>query len=179
MRKTRLILFPALMAVLGLGGCGTFAGGNSKPDEFRVVTKAPLVMPPEYKLLPPRPGEVGPEELRASQAARRAILGTAAGSSTRASIGERALVQSAARGEYDPDIRAKLDIETAQLTTKTKSFADRILFWRNGDTYMGDSTPLDADAEAERLRREKLIKGATGGGKVVIRKRGRVRLPGL
>ncbi len=178
MRKTRLTLYPALLAVLVTGGCGTFGGGSSKPDEFRVVTKAPLVMPPEYKLLPPRPGEVGPQDLRASQAARKAMLGQVS-SPDKASIGERALVQSAARGDYDPSIRAKLDIETAQLTTKSKSFADRILFWRNGDTYIGDDTPLDADAEAERLRRAKLIKGATGGGKVVIRKSHRVRLPGL
>ena len=178
MLKTHVILAPALVLVLALGGCGTFGGARSKPDEFRVVTKAPLVMPPEYKLLPPRPGEVGPQDLRASQAARKAMLGTVAGNA-KASTGEQALVRSAARGDYDANIRAKLDIETAQLTTKSKSFADRILFWRKGKSYIGDDTPLDADAEAERLRRQKLVKGATGGGKVVIRKRGRVRLPGL
>ena len=176
--NTRLAGLALLALALVLGGCSTFNRGRNKPDEFKVMTKAPLVMPPEYNLLPPRPGEAGPQDLRASEAARRAMMGKAP-ADTIASVGERALVATAAQGNLDPDIRAKLDIEGGQLTTKSKSFADRILFWRHGDTYMGDSTPVDADAEAERLRREKLIRGATGGGKVQIRKSHRVRLPGL
>ncbi|VAV95667.1 hypothetical protein MNBD_ALPHA06-1288, partial [hydrothermal vent metagenome] len=40
---------------------------------------------------------------------------------------------------------------------------------------------LDADAEAERIRRKELGDSATGGGEVVIRKAGRsrIKLPGL
>jgi Protein of unknown function (DUF3035) len=170
-------IIPTAFALM-LGGCGTFGSGKNQPDEFKVLTMAPLVVPPEYNLLPPRPGELGIEDLRASEAARQAILGTAR-SNSKASAGERALVQSSTRGVVDSSIRTKLDAESGNLTVKSKSFADRILFWRDGDTYIGDETLLDADAEAERLRREKLVKGAIGNGKVKISKGSKIRLPGL
>ncbi len=178
MNRTRTaLLIPAAFALL-LGGCGTLGGGKNQPDEFKVLTMAPLVVPPEYNLLPPRPGELGIEDLRASEAARKAMLGRARPEAI-VSPGERALLANSTRGKLDPSIRTKLDAETQQLTVKSKNFADRILFWRKGDTYIADETMLDADAEAERLRREKLVKGATGGGKVAIKKGGRIRLPGL
>ena len=174
--RTALIL-PAVLA-LALGGCGTTRGGKNQPDEFKVLTMAPLVVPPEYNLIPPRPGELGVEDLRTSEAARKAMFGSAR-SSANVSPAERALLANLSQGKIDPAIRTKLDAEGGQLTVKSKSFADRILFWRKGDTYIADETMLDADAEAERLRREKLIKGATGGGNVKIRKGTRIRLPGL
>ena len=51
-------------AILGLGlslmGCENIrqATGSAKlpPDEFTVLTKAPLVLPPDYNLRPPQPG---------------------------------------------------------------------------------------------------------------------------
>ncbi len=178
MNPLRIALFVSAGSVLILGGCGTLGGGKNQPDEFKVLTMAPLVVPPEYNLLPPRPGEMGLQDIRASEAARRAILGQAQSAST-ASTGERALIASSTSSSFDPAIRTKLDSETAQLTIKKKSFADRILFWRGGDTYIADETMLDADAEAERLHREELIDGSTGGGKVTIRKGSKIRLPGL
>ncbi len=178
MNRMRIALcLPAALAIT-LGGCGTIGSGKNSPDEFKVLTMAPLVVPPEYNLLPPRPGELGTEDLKAAEAARRAIMGQGE-STVPASAGERALVANSTRGAIDPTIRSKLDAEVGQLTLKSKSFADRILFWRDGDTYIADETMLDADAEAERLRREKLIKKATAGAKVDIRKGRKIRLPGL
>lgn len=168
-----------IAAVMALGGCQSFGGSKVRPDEFKVLTKAPLVVPPEYNLLPPRPGELGPQDLRASEAARQALVGQARSGGV-ASVGEQTLIANSTRGVLDPSIRTKLDVEGGQLTTKSKSFADRILFWRGGDTYIGDETAIDADAEAERLKREELIKGATGGGPVTMKKSSkRLRLPGL
>ena len=34
--------------------------GKRSPDEFAVVRRAPLILPPDYGLRPPRPGETGP-----------------------------------------------------------------------------------------------------------------------
>ena len=56
----RLWVILALMAAPAmLGGCDTTKealGLNKKaPDEFSVVTKAPLVLPPEFGLRPPEP----------------------------------------------------------------------------------------------------------------------------
>ncbi|HKR23790.1 MAG TPA: DUF3035 domain-containing protein [Allosphingosinicella sp.] len=56
MRIAHLVL--AGSAALSLAGCaggGPFGGRG--PDEFRVARNAPLVVPPEFALTPPRPGE--------------------------------------------------------------------------------------------------------------------------
>lgn len=165
-----------------LGGCASVsrATGSSKarPDEFRVLTKAPLEIPPEYNLIPPRPGEQRPQDLAASQAARIALLG--GDGSAAATLGEQVLVAKTRGDLTDNSIRAQLDAETNRQVTKSTNFTDRVLFWRNGDTYIEEGTMLDADAEAERLRREQSAETATGGGSVVIRKKRRgIKLPGL
>lgn len=56
MRVSPVILAGA--ASLMLAGCG--AGGpfsRERPDEFAVARNAPLVIPPDYALTPPQPGE--------------------------------------------------------------------------------------------------------------------------
>ncbi|MBM3559287.1 MAG: DUF3035 domain-containing protein, partial [Alphaproteobacteria bacterium] len=56
----RLVPLAAVLA-LAVGGCGEDTKrslGLSKPapDEFSVVSRAPLSLPPNYTLRPPRPG---------------------------------------------------------------------------------------------------------------------------
>mgnify|MGYP006204224779 CR=1 FL=1 len=56
MRLSQLVI--AGSAALLLAGCG--AGGpfgRDRPDEFAVGRNAPLVVPPDFALTPPRPGE--------------------------------------------------------------------------------------------------------------------------
>ena len=54
-------LYPVLVAgsaalmLAGCGGGGPF--GRDRPDEFAVGRNAPLVIPPDFALTPPRPGE--------------------------------------------------------------------------------------------------------------------------
>lgn len=59
MRLKRVIVATALLSAVGLAGCTSTrsALGMTKvtPDEFRVVSKAPLVVPPDYALRPPAP----------------------------------------------------------------------------------------------------------------------------
>jgi len=56
MRLTHIVL--AGSAALVLAGC---AGGGpfhrQRPDEFAVARNAPLVVPPDFALAPPRPGQ--------------------------------------------------------------------------------------------------------------------------
>jgi hypothetical protein len=45
-------------AALALAGCASSGPfGRQGPDEFRVARNAPLVVPPDFALTPPRPGE--------------------------------------------------------------------------------------------------------------------------
>src|SRR5260221_5118878 len=53
--------------------------GKNPPEEFQVVGRAPLSMPPDYKLRPPAPGTTRPQEQSPGVAARAAVLGAAAG----------------------------------------------------------------------------------------------------
>ena len=48
------------------------------PDEFAVVaSKAPLVVPPDFTLRPPRPGAPRPQEPQPAEAARNALVASA------------------------------------------------------------------------------------------------------
>ena len=68
MNFNRVATVSALTAVaaIGLAGCQSTqkALGMSKvvPDEFRVVSKAPLAVPPDYALRPPTPGAPRPQD---------------------------------------------------------------------------------------------------------------------
>ena len=181
-KPLRLILI-AVLATSTLGGCASVrqALGSEKtaPDEFRVVSKAPLVVPPEFNLRPPRPGEARPMELRADLQARTAVFGVQMGAA--ASEGERALVARAGGTNADPRIRAVIDEETGGVSRKPASFADKII----GRVTPGPTqpaNPLQSEAEAERQRLEQLaVRNATGGQTVTIQQnkpRG-FKLPGM
>jgi len=89
-RRPALIAACAGMALLA-GGCEGVREelGLTKraPDEFTVVTKAPLVMPPDFQLRPPRPGASRPNELDPSQRARTALSGSERTASTQPMVG--------------------------------------------------------------------------------------------
>jgi hypothetical protein len=182
MRMQPVILVAVATASLSLAGCGSAqrALGMSKvtPDEFRVVTKAPLVVPPDYALRPPAPGEPRPQELQPESAARLALLGQREAQAR--SDGEKLLVGKAGAEKADPLIRYVVDDEFGDLAHKEKSFADRVMFWRDGAPAQpgaidNNAAPVDPAAEAER------VKALTGGQQVVIQRQRapRLKLPGL
>ncbi|MBA4793146.1 MAG: DUF3035 domain-containing protein [Phenylobacterium sp.] len=184
MTLNRMILAGALTAAVGLAGCTSTrqALGMTKvtPDEFRVVTKAPLVVPPDYALRPPAPGEPRPQELQPESAARAALLGEreAAGRSQ----GEQLLVAKAGVERADPLIRYVVDDEFGDIAHKEKSFADTVMFWRDGASSPTPSAPgAEAPAPVDAAAEEQRINEITGGGDVVIRREssGRIKLPGL
>ena len=56
MRLSPLVLAgSAALLLAGCGGGGPF--GRDRPDEFAVGRNAPLVVPPDFALTPPQPGE--------------------------------------------------------------------------------------------------------------------------
>lgn len=179
--RTRSALIAASVAAVALSGCSSVSnaiGANKiTPDEFRTVTIAPLTVPPEYNLRPPRPGEPRPEEIYPDQQARTALLG--AQSNWSGSDAEALLVARAGGGSADPFIRSIIDGETAGVVRKSRSFADQVLFWRDGSYQPPvDATPLDATLEAER---QESARDVTGDGEVEIERDRRLlpKLPGL
>ena len=167
MSFNRVFAIAAGMTVLGMGlaGCQSTAKalGMTKvvPDEFRVVTKAPLTVPPDYSLRPPTPGQPRPQELQPESAARTALLGDRA--REQRSQGEKLLVAKAGADKADPLVRYVVDDEFGDLAHKEPSFADRVMFWRKdkkdaaaADTAKASgaetSTPIDPQIEANRIK---------------------------
>jgi len=184
MTFNRVIVATALVAAAGLAGCQSTqkALGMSKvtPDEFRIVTKAPLVVPPDYALRPPAPGEPRPQELQPESAARNALLGQREAEAR--SDGEKLLVAKAGAEKADPLVRYVVDDEFGDIAHKEKSFADRVMFWKKDETPAapaaaldGSNTPIDAAAEKERVAK------LTGQKPITIQReaKSRIKLPGL
>ncbi len=171
-------LLVILTAASVTGGCAGFqraiGGTKAAPDEFRVVTQAPLTLPPDYNLRPPRPGEPRPQELAPDAEARAALFGDEIGQA--ASPGERTLVASAGAGAIDPNIRDTIDFEAQGIVRRNESFVNRVLAF-GGQSV---STPLSPEDEARRLEDEESIRRTTGGGQVVIQRNapGGFKLPG-
>ncbi len=178
MNKSMTVL-AVIAAAAAASGCASVnrAVGNARsaPDEFRVVTQAPLTLPPDYSLRPPRPGEQRPQELEPSDNARAALFGQEIAPS--ASQGERALVAGAGAEAVDPGIRDTIDFESQGIVRRNEDFVDRVLSF--GGSGAPAAAPLNPEDEAARLERDEAVRRATGGGQVTIeRERGGFKLPG-
>ncbi len=157
--KTRALM--AVSLLLGLAACSgdeltrTFGLTRDAPDEFQVTTRAPLSMPPDFSLRPPRPGASRPQELTQQQQAEAALNpDSLLNPPTRAanSRGQQALVAAAGR-PAPADIRNRVDSEAA-LDTPSRSFTDRLLFWQPGPK---PGTQVDPAREAARLRQNSAL----------------------
>ena len=177
MRKA-LNLCIAIIAISSLAACQTATKrlGITKnaPNEFNILTKPPLVVPPEFTLRPPQVGASSAENNYTQEAARKALIGDIdAAEPTR---GEIVLMTKAGVGRANQNIRIEIDGQNS-VERKTDAFTSRVMFWNNGKVVMPDGSQLDAELEAQRLES---INAATGGQPVQItRKPSGAKLPGL
>lgn len=174
-----MTLVAVIAAAAAASGCQTLARsvGTTKaaPDEFRVVTSAPLTLPPDFSLRPPRPGDPRPQEMAPDQEAHAALFGTDVAQN--ASPGERSLVSAAGADAIDPAVRDQVDFESQNIVHRSDAFTDSILNFNHHDAT---AAPLNGETEQQRLAREEQIRRATGGGQVVIQRDapGGFKLPG-
>jgi hypothetical protein len=98
------ILTPAIAAsALLLGGCASNGiYGRSGPDEFAVTRNAPLVVPPDFALAPPTPGQPIPVAVDSRAEAIQALFGGPAPRSD----AERQVLQDAERDRAAPGARS-------------------------------------------------------------------------
>jgi len=170
------------VAALALSGCGVLdnLGGRKKvsPDEFRIVTHAPLTMPPNAELRPPRPGEARPQESSPTDQAREAIAPQARGrTAPRApASGEQALVQRATQGAADPNIRTRVNQDSRVLADSDKGLLDDLIFWQ---VRQPPGTVIDATAEQRRLREAQASGQPASGPTPTIERRKRGLLEGI
>ncbi|WP_373487986.1 DUF3035 domain-containing protein, partial [Blastomonas sp.] len=67
MRKLALVAGVSIAATV-VSACGSSGGvfNRDRPDEFAVSRQAPLVIPPDFSLVPPSPGAARPQSTSAS-----------------------------------------------------------------------------------------------------------------
>ncbi|BAV63901.1 DUF3035 domain-containing protein [Sphingobium cloacae] len=119
MRK--LILAAGLVA--SLSACGSSGLFNrDRPDEFAVSRQAPLVIPPDFALVPPAPGAPAAATVDSSRAAMEAMFG---GPSARSDT-ENAALSAAGRGNAAPGIRSSAGDPATEVVEKGETTRDII-----------------------------------------------------
>lgn len=160
-----------LAASFALAGCG---GGGvdvkeelglkvAPPDEFSVVTRAPLSVPPDYTLRPPRPGADRPMEISVREQARKTVFGVSdvKQAGTPATREQNEFLSKLGTSSSDPEIRSSLDSEMLELDKADQPTAERLLFWKEKEPRGKTIDPVE---EQKRLEAE----GAT---KTTVEKR--------
>jgi hypothetical protein len=146
------------VAAMALTGCDTIrnAAGMDKsaPDEFAVTTKAPLVIPPDYNLQPPRPGAVPTNQVDPTDSAENALFGNdpatiAAQLPNTFSETEKMVLANAKVQNIDPQIHQNLASDYKNMVATDDGFTKDILFWQKPKTDEGQA--LDADKEAKTI----------------------------
>ena len=149
-------LFAILIGAAGVSACDetrqAFGLDRTVPDEFAVVTRAPLSMPPDYTLPPPTPGAPRPQEASTRGQAERLVFGQAEASAPAVdpavAAGEDALLSRAGADSIEPGIRRLVNEETTALVEAEDSLVDSLIFWQE---RIEPGTVIDPQAEAERL----------------------------
>lgn len=173
LRKT--VCAYAVLASFALTGCGGGADVKEElglkaapPDEFSVVTRAPLSVPPDYTLRPPRPGAERPMEISVREQARQTVFGVSdakpAAAATASSSSSSSFMSKLGANQSDPNIRDSLNAEMKEMDKSEQPTAEKLLFWK-------DKTPqgktIDPVEEQKRLEAQGIAKSSSSsGGKV-------------
>lgn len=160
----RFLSLTVLAGTMVLGACSTDTGKilgleKTTPDEFAVVSRAPLSLPPDYGLRPPDPNGQRYQDLQPQLDAQRAVFGNdtvqrrldaeAELMRSGATQGDLALMSQTGAIDSDPSIRLVVDEESAALAAESETFVDDLLFWRDPDE-VGDI--IDANEETRRIQ---------------------------
>jgi len=141
-----------------LASCDTIrdAAGLTKepPDEFAVVTKAPLIIPPDYNLHPPKPGAPPLNQVAPTTAAQEALYGGDPNAIANAITGnysqaEKLLLANSGGAAADPSIRRTIAADNTKAEDTNPSLTDRLLFGESTDTSADQ--PVNGAAEEARL----------------------------
>lgn len=109
-----------LLSSVALTACGS---GKNSPDEFSVVNRPPLVIPPEAELKPPRPGEPKAQEMDPGRRAFEALFpGKEYKPLPPKSGGEQLLLSLVGTGE--PDVRSNVSQQDLDVVKKSIILAD-------------------------------------------------------
>jgi hypothetical protein len=149
------------MSALTLAACGSGDADvkkelglkKSAPDEFSVITRAPLSVPPDYTLRPPRPGADRPMEISVREQTKKTVFGVSDTKVNKDATGGASseFLSKLGTTESDPAIRASLDTEMRELDKEDQPTAERLLFWKEKEPQ---GKTIDPVVEQQRLEAE-------------------------
>jgi hypothetical protein len=151
------VLAACAITLIGCDSVRSAAGlGKQSPDEFAVVTKQPLIIPPDYNLRPPRDGAPPTNQIQPTDSAQSAIFDDPQAAAKRMtgqySDAERILLANARATNPDPAIRQQVAADGRAMEPSDDSFANDILFWQDSKDK---GTNVDAESEAKRIEAQK------------------------
>jgi len=168
-KKNFLVCF-VVAGTLLLSGCtskqsNVFGEEKYAPDEFTVYSRAPLSMPPDFGLRPPKPGVTRPQTIVSRSQAKDALLSRGSSPALKTSEGDNsppdanqtpgitALLNNTGATQAIPGIRALVNSETSSLSSGADGgIAESILFWRKNDKGLKGAV-IDPASEQRRMRR--------------------------
>jgi hypothetical protein len=155
MQRVYITLF---ISVIALSACSnvrqTLGLERKPPDEFRVVTRAPLTVPPDFTLHPPLTGKAASSlDTAPEMQAKQALFGTSAPEQPviASTPTEAALLQQAGAGKTNPEIKAVIVKEYAQMTVANKTLLGDIITWKKNSS----TVVVDPVKEEQRLEDNK------------------------
>jgi hypothetical protein len=167
MKKYLIIVLAIAAATLALSACSSGAKralGLKKhtPDEFMVISRPPLAVPPDFGLPPPDEAAVRSQS-QVRDEAKKVLFsdetGTKASSSSasdkgRLSKGEKGLLGAAGTEQKNENIRSILNAETQaeQIQVEDKSLLDKVI---DPLTPAKKDPMVDIDKEEDRLTKNK------------------------
>ncbi len=180
MRKSSRFFF--VVSLLALSGCTDIRANlgleRTSPDEFAVITHAPLSLPPNYDLRPPRAGASRPQEQTTTEQAEQTLFGlkdrggsvvqtgqgTVPVTITRsASVSEQGFLAKAGAATTNFNIRAVLDKETAKKPASDKGVIETL---EDFSAVKKQDPLVDPAAEAKRIRENQKMGSSVSKGEV-------------
>lgn len=124
----------AVVAIaLALAACSKNSVSNrGAPDEFAITKSAPLVVPPDYSLAPPKPGEPRPVGQDSQSQAVEALFGPGAKPPPK-SQSEQDLLDKAGAAKTDQGVRSNAGDQTT-LTVDKGGFLLELINAKPGST---------------------------------------------
>lgn len=175
MRAAQVRMLTITGLALGLAALSGCTGSNVKetlgitrkaPDEFRVVSRPPLTVPPQFSLRPPSIDEESPNQLATSAQAKELLVGSAENNALAPASGKKAnqvsstgittaskadaqFLERAGAPQANPNIRRELTEEkiTKQHQQEEESWWEKISVLPEAK----DPT-VNANKEAERIQ---------------------------
>ena len=129
MQVSRLILTIAIPVLLA--GCGSVKDGfgfsKNSPDEFQVITKSPLIIPPDFNLRPPKSGEQTTANTTPTETAQILLLGKKAETPEETfSPAEQNILNKAGSKLNDAQSRVELENESRNTVEAQRSVVDEL-----------------------------------------------------